>query len=98
MNIVINAIRFDTSEGLEKFIDKKVNKLERYFDGIIKAEVFLKIVKPETADNKHVEIRMSVPSGELFAEKVGDSFEEAVDGALDAIKKQILRYKEKIKS
>lgn len=98
MNIVINAIRFDASEGLEKFIEKKLTKIERYFDGIIKAEVFLKVVKPETSDNKHVEIRMSVPSGELFAEKIGDSFEEAIDGAIDAIKKQINKYKEKIKS
>lgn len=98
MNIVINAIRFDTSEGLENFIEKKVTKLERYFDGIIKTEVFLKVVKPETSDNKHVEIRMSVPNAELFAEKIGDSFEEAIDGALDAIKKQMHKYKEKIKS
>lgn len=98
MNIVINAIRFDTSEGLESFIEKKISKLERYFDGIIKAEVFLKIVKPETAENKHVEVRMSVPNGELFAEKTGNSFEEAVDEAMNALKKQLNRYKEKTKS
>ncbi len=95
MNLVINSIRFDASDSLKSFIEKKVQKLERYFDGIIKAEVFLKIVKPEVSENKHVELRLNVPDADLFAEKTADTFEEGVDLAIEALKKQMLKYKEK---
>ena len=52
MNIRIQAIHFDATDQLEAFIQKKVAKLEQYFDGIISAEVSLKVVKPESAKNK----------------------------------------------
>ena len=42
MNIRIQAIHFDATDQLEAFIQKKVSKLEQYFDGIISAEVNLK--------------------------------------------------------
>ena len=43
MEIRIQAIHFDASEKLEKFIQKKVSKLEQYYDGIIAVEVSLKV-------------------------------------------------------
>ena len=44
MDIRIQAIHFDATAQLEAFIQKKVSKLEQYFDGIILAEVTLKVV------------------------------------------------------
>ena len=61
MEIRIQAIHFDASEKLEKFIQKKVSKLEQYYDGIIAVEVSLKVVKPETAQNKEAGIKVLVP-------------------------------------
>ena len=52
MDVRIQAIHFDATAQLEAFIQKKVSKLEQYFDGIILAEVTLKVVKPETVKNK----------------------------------------------
>ena len=46
MDIRIQAIHFDATAQLEAFIQKKVSKLEQYFDGILLAEVTLKVVKP----------------------------------------------------
>ncbi len=98
MNLVINSIHFETSEQLKSFIQKKVSKLERYFDNIIKAEVFLKVIKPETSENKNVVLHLYVPNAELLAEKTADTFEEGVDLAVDALKKQMEKYKEKLRS
>ena len=79
MEIRIQAIHFDASEKLEKFIQKKVSKLEQYYDGIIAVEVSLKVVKPETAQNKEAGIKVLVPRNEdIFSCKVADTFEEAV--------------------
>ena len=41
MEIRIQAIHFDATKQLEAFIQKKVSKLEQYYDGIILAEVTL---------------------------------------------------------
>ena len=57
MDIRIKAIHFDVNERLQDFIEKKVGKLGRFDDEIGKVEVSLKVVKPETAMNKQVDIK-----------------------------------------
>ncbi len=45
----------------------------------------LKVVKPETAKNKEASMKVLVPkNGEFFAEKVSDTFEEAIDVCVEA--------------
>lgn len=99
MEVIINSVHFDADQRLLEFINKKVNKLDTFFDGIINAEVTLRVLKPETPKNKISEIKVSIPlNGYLFAKKEADSFEEATDLAIDAIRKQLNKYKEKIKN
>jgi len=95
MEIRIQSIHFDASEQLQAFIQKKVAKLEKYYEEIKIVEVSLKVVKPETAANKEAGINIIVPNGDFYANKICDSFEEAVDEALEALSKQLLKYKEK---
>lgn len=95
MEIKIQSIHFDATEALEKFIEKKVSKLTQYYDGILQAEVIMKVVKPETAMNKEVQVKLAVSHSEMFASKVSDSFEKSVDDAVDALQKQLLKFKEK---
>ncbi|MBO4802153.1 MAG: ribosome-associated translation inhibitor RaiA [Bacteroidaceae bacterium] len=94
MEIRIQAIRFEPTEKLQDFIHKKVGKLDKFSDEIRKVEVSLKVVKPETAMNKEVSIRVST-SSELYAEKICDTFEEAIDNCMDALVKQLQKTKEK---
>ncbi|PIF05591.1 MAG: ribosomal subunit interface protein [Draconibacterium sp.] len=99
MNVKINSVHFDADQKLIDFVNKKVEKLNTFFDGIIGAEVMLKVIKPESAKNKVSEVKVSIPtSGYLFAKKQADTFEEATDLAIDAIRKQLGKYKEKRKS
>ena len=95
MEIRIQAVHFDASGQLQAFIQKKVAKLEKFYDDIKKVEVSLKVVKPETAENKEAGVKVLVPSGELYANKVCDTFEEAIDLSLEALEKQLVKYKEK---
>jgi ribosomal subunit interface protein len=97
MDIKIKAIHFDATEKLEAFIQKKVSKLEQFYEGIIIADVALKVIKPETVRNKSASIRIKIKNGDCFAEKICDSFEEAIDTAVEALEKQLLKYKEKSK-
>lgn len=95
MDITIKAIKFDATEKLQDFIQKKVSKLDKFCDDIKKVEVSLKVVKPETALNKEAGIKILLPGGELFAEKVCDTFEEAVMECLAALERPLGKYKEK---
>lgn len=99
MEVKINSVHFTADQRLLDFINKKVPKLDTFFDGIINAEVTLKVLKPEVANNKVSELKVSIPSnGYLFAKKQADTFEEATDLAIDAVRKQLDKYKEKLKN
>ncbi len=99
MEVKVKSVHFSTDERLVGFINKKVNKLDTFFDGIINAEVILKVDKPETANNKIAELKLSIPAADyLFAKKQANTFEEAVDLSIEAMKKQLDKYKEKLKS
>ena len=95
MELKIQSIHLDATEKLHAFIEKKVAKLEKYHENIIKAEFILKVVKPETAHNKETALHIFVPGSELHAEKVCDTFEEGVDLCIDALQKQLSKLKEK---
>jgi putative sigma-54 modulation protein len=98
MNIQLNTVHFAADQKLTDFVNKKVAKLDTYFEGIIGAEVILKVVKPETVNNKIAEIKLSIPGSDyLFSEKQADTFEEAVDLAIEAIRRQLTKFKEKVK-
>lgn len=94
MNVTINSIHFDAAEKLEQFINKKVEKLSKHNEEVSAVEVTLKVVKPETAMNKEASVKLIAPQhGDLFASKVADTFEEAVDQCVDALKRQLEKTK-----
>ena len=95
MEVRIQSIHFDASEKLEAFVQKKAEKLEKFCDNIKKVEVSLKVVKPETSMNKEAGVRILALNSEFYAEKVCDTFEEAVDLCMDALSKQLQKTKEK---
>jgi len=97
MNISINAVKFKADEKLEKYIQDKVSKLDRMIDNATKCEVFLKLDKPESDNNKIAEISLTLPGQTLFNSKQANSFEEAVADAVDSLKVQIDKYKERYK-
>jgi len=98
MEIRIQAIHFDAAERLEAFIQKKVSKLEQFYDGILSAEVVLRIIKPESAHNKQVRIKLLIKNNDCFAEKASDTFEKAVDDAVGALEKQLVKIKRKVRA
>lgn len=95
MEIKINAIKFDASERLEQFIQKKVAKVERWDNNVNQVEVNMKVVKPETNLNKEVQISIKGSNCNFFASKTCDTFEEAIDETLEALERQVKKAKEK---
>jgi putative sigma-54 modulation protein len=95
MNTQIQSINFAADKQLKDFINKKIDKLLSINDTIINADVFLKIDKPDSHDNKIVEIKLHSSNSGFFAKKQSNSFEESADLASQALRKQIIKYKKK---
>lgn len=96
MEVNIKAIHFDITERLTEFINKKAQRLARHNVNVSTIDFTLRVVKPETAMNKEVVVRVTVPQQEeLVATKVADSFEEAVDLALEALERPLEKIKDR---
>ena len=98
MEIKIQAIKFDATDKLQAFVEKKVGKLEKTYEEIQLAEVQLKVVKPATAMNKKTSLSVTVPGSKLFVDKTCDTFEEGIDQCVDAMKVQLTKFKEKLRN
>ena len=95
MNIQIQSINFVSDKKLKEFVNKKVNKLTLITDNMINVDIYLKIEKIESHDNKVVEIKLHSSDGAFFAKKQSNSFEESTDLASQALRKQIIKNKQK---
>jgi putative sigma-54 modulation protein len=95
MDFKVNAVHFTADQKLVDFIHDKVKKLELMFGHIISSEIYLKVDKGESSENKIAEVKLLLPGNELFAKKQCKSFEEAADLAVQALKKQVEKHKAK---
>ena len=91
--INVKSLKFDADEKLLDFIDKKVGKVEKFFDNMGDIDVTLSLL-PE-AENKCVKLQTHMPGEEIVIERNARTFEEAVTDAADALKENIVRVKEK---
>lgn len=95
MKLQIHSVHFDADKKLIDFIQKKVDKLETFYDRFIEGEVFLRIINDDSNGNKVVEIKLYIPGSSLFAKEQGRSFEAATDNTVEALRRQIKKTKQK---
>jgi putative sigma-54 modulation protein len=97
MNVNIQSIRFKADQKLIDYIEKKYTKLDKYFDRIVDLDVKLRLEKTGQVQDKIVEFVLKVPGDILLATASDKAFEPAVDEAWDTLKRQIRKYKEKMR-
>jgi len=95
MKVNIQSVRFDADRRLIDFVENKMAKLERFAERATGADVILKLDKDHEKGNKVATVTLHLPGGDLVADNQAKSFEEAVDDALDALKRQIEKAKAK---
>lgn len=96
MKLQMHSIHFDADQKLINFIQKKVDKLEKFYDRMVDGEVFLRL-NNNGHENKIVEIKLNAPGNQLFAKEEADSFEKAADQATEKLRRQIRKLKDKRK-
>ena len=95
MNVQIQSVKFDADRKLVEFVERKMSKLDRFADRATGAEVIMKLDKDDEKGNKVVTITLHMPGNDPVAEGRAVSFEEAVDTAVDALKRQLEKFKDR---
>ena len=94
MEIKIKSLKFDADQKLVAFVEKKVSKLEKFYEGTETVEVILSLL-PDP-ENKNAKIQIHVPGQDLVIEKNAKTFEDAITECADAMKEKLTRFKEKL--
>jgi len=94
---VVNSTNFDADVKLINFIQERINKVGQHFEGIVEADVYLKVENKHEMENKTVEIRLLIPGHDLFAKKTAKNFEAATDEVTEALRRQAKKRKEKVR-
>ena len=95
MKVIIQSVNFNMDKDLILFIEDKLGVLEKYYDRIIGADVFLKVQQTSDKENKNIEIRLKVPGDDLIVKKNSKTFEEGIKLSIDAFKRNLKKLKEK---
>ena len=95
MKVSIQSINFNMDKELKIHIEDKIALLEKFYDRIIAAEVFLKVQKTSEKENKIIEVKLKVPGDDIIIKKTAKTFEEGVSTVIDTLKRSLKKLKEK---
>ena len=98
MKVNTQSVNFNADRKLIDFIQTRMNKLDQYYDKVIKSEVFLKVENTSDKENKIFEAKVSVPGDSLIVKKVCKTFEEGADSAIHSLERQLKKRKEKLRA
>ncbi|GAB7257278.1 ribosome-associated translation inhibitor RaiA [uncultured Polaribacter sp.] len=98
MKVFTQSVNFNADSQLIKFAETKVLTLSKFHDKIVDAEVFLKVQNTSDKENKITEIKINIPGSELIVKRETKTFEEGINAAVDNLKRQLKRSKEKLRN
>lgn len=98
MKVNTQSVNFNVDQKLVNFIQKRLDKLDNFYDKIIYSDVYLKLENTSNKENKIVEVKVNVPGDGFIVKKQCKSFEEAVDSAASSLERVLLKRKEKMRA
>ena len=97
MKINVQTVHFSADQKLIAYLENKMNRLSKYFNQIIDADVYLKTEDTGgKIKEKIVEIRLHLPGLVVLDKKTALTFESAINATVDSLKRQVVKRKEKI--
>lgn len=95
MKVFTQSVNFNADKELVEYAENKVSSLTKFHDKIVDAEVFLKVQNTSDKENKITEVKINIPGSELIVKRQTKTFEEGLNSAVDNLKRQLKRSKEK---
>ena len=97
MKVNLQSVHFSVDYKLREYLEQKISKLEQFFSKIIDVQVFLKLENAGQVRDKIVEIKLNLPGKSILIKEIAQTSEAGIDLATDALKRQLVRFKEKTK-
>ncbi|QCX53494.1 HPF/RaiA family ribosome-associated protein [Elizabethkingia sp. JS20170427COW] len=94
MKITVQSFGLTPHAPLEEHIEKKISKLDTFYDKIMDCKVSLKVENTSDRENKTAEILLGIPGDDIMVKKTSASFEESIDNCVDTAKKLLIKKKE----
>lgn len=98
MKVNTQSVNFNADQKLIDFIQRRMDKLEQFYDKVIQSDVYLKVDNTSDKANKIFEARVSVPGDSIVVKKQCKTFEEGADSAASSIERQLKKRKEKLRA
>ncbi|PTM04586.1 MAG: ribosome-associated translation inhibitor RaiA [Bacteroidetes bacterium] len=90
------TVGFSATDELVDYTREKTEGLLKFWDQIVGAEVYLKLVQDEKNNTKVAEIKLNIPGNDIYAESQTESFEKSVNESIEKLKGQIRKIKTKM--
>jgi len=97
MKVNVQSVNFNADKSLIDFVEKKISVLDKYYDKIVDADVFLKVQQTSGKENKFFEVKLNVPGNDVVVKKQCKTFEEGAMLVSDSLKRQLTKKKEKVR-
>jgi putative sigma-54 modulation protein len=96
MQVILKGKNIEITDWLQEYVEKKVNKLDRYLPEIQEARIELSVQKTRSSQDRQV-AQITVRSNGIIlrAEERTDDMFAAIDAVVDKMNRQIARYKGK---
>lgn len=95
MNIKVTSRHFKAHESLNEYAMAAVETLTRFYDGITRADVVLVFEKTKKS-TKVAEVSIKVYKEVLTGIGKTAEFEKSIDAAVEKVRVQLTRYKDKL--
>jgi putative sigma-54 modulation protein len=95
MKINIQIVHFSMNSNLQKYIEKRLSKLNLYYNRIVSVDLYLNLDNHNDQTNKSVELRVNIPGDDVVVGKKSESFEKSLDMAASSAERMLKRRKEK---
>lgn len=92
MNIQFVGKNVEVTDALKEVTEKKLSKLEKYFQESISGNVTFSTQK----NNKTIEVTIDIPGTIIRAEETSDDMYASIDKSVDVLERQIRKYKTKL--
>lgn len=98
MKVNTQSVNFNADQKLIDFIQKRMDKLDMFYDKVIQSDVYLKLENTSDKENKIFEARVKVPGDSFIVKKQCKTFEEGTDMAVSSLERQLKKRKEKLRA
>ena len=96
--IIIKTHHVDITASIKDYVEKKLNKLENFFDKIQEIQVDLDVETfPNEEDRQIVSATVYVPGSALIARESSKDLYASVDLMVDKLQRQLKKYKDKLR-